>query len=58
LPTPWRISRRIEELQTNPPPDIDPSALDRVKSALEDAADATNELEDQQEEANAPQPKE
>ena len=36
----------------------DPGALARVKGALEDAIDATDELEEQQEEANASQPKE
>ena len=52
------LKTNVEELQTNSPPDIDPGALDRVKGALEDAIDATDELQEQQEEANAPQPKE
>jgi hypothetical protein len=31
------LKTNIEEHQTNPLPDLDPGALDRVKSALEDA---------------------
>ena len=40
------LKTNVEELQTNSPPDIDPGALDRVKGALEDAIDPTDELEE------------
>ena len=52
------LKTTVEELQVDPPSDIDPNSLDRLKNALDDAVEATNELEDQQEEANTPQPKE
>ena len=52
------LKTTVEELEIDPPADVDPASLDRVKDALEDAVAATDELEDQQEEASAPSPKE
>ena len=52
------LNTTVEELQNDPPSDIDPDSLDRLKNALDDAVDATDELEDQQDEADAFQPKE
>ena len=52
------LNTTVEELQSDPPSDIDPDSLDRLKNALDDAVDATDELEDQQDEADAFQPKE
>jgi hypothetical protein len=48
----------VEELQLEPPADVDPASLDRVEDALQDAIAATDELEDQQEEANPLAPNE
>jgi hypothetical protein len=39
----------VEELRVDSPTDVDSASLDRVKNALEDALDASNELEDRQE---------
>jgi hypothetical protein len=52
------LKTTVEELQIDSPADVDSSSLERVKNALEDALDATDELEEHQEEANAPEPKE
>ena len=52
------LNTTVEELQNDLPSDIDPDSLDRLKNALDDAVDATDELEDQQDEADAFQPKE
>ena len=43
------LKTTVEELQSDPPSDIDPHSLDRLKDALDDAVDASEELEDQQE---------
>jgi hypothetical protein len=52
------LKTTVEELQIDSPADVDSSSLERVKNALEDALDATDELEEHQEEASAPEPKE
>ena len=52
------LKTTVEELQNDPPSDIDPDSLDRLENALDDAVDATAELEDQQDEADVHQPKE
>jgi archaellum component FlaC len=52
------LTTTVEELEIDPPADLDPASLNRVKDALEDAVAATDDLEDQREEANAPTPKE
>jgi hypothetical protein len=52
------LKTTVEELQIDPPANVAPAALERVKDALEDAVAATDELEERQEEANAPSPKE
>lgn len=52
------LKTTVEELQSDPPSDIDPSSLDRLENALDDAVDATAALEDQQDGADAPHPKE
>ena len=52
------LKTTVEELQTDPPADMDPDALDRIKGALDVAVDATDDLEEEQEDANAPKPKE
>ena len=52
------LKTTVEELEIDPPADVDPASLNRVKDALEDAVSATDDLEDRQEEANAPAPKE
>jgi type VI protein secretion system component VasK len=51
------LKTNVEEMQVDPPPDVDPRTLERVKGALDEARDATDELEDQQEESVAPEPK-
>jgi hypothetical protein len=52
------LTTTVEELEIDPPADVDPASLNRVKDALEDAVAATDDLEDRREEANAPAPKE
>jgi hypothetical protein len=52
------LKTTVEELQNDPPSDIDPNSLGGLKNALDDAVDATDELEEQQEQADEPQPKE
>ena len=52
------LTTTVEELEIDPPADLDPASLNRVKDALEDAIAATDDLEDQREEADAPTPKE
>jgi hypothetical protein len=48
------LKTTVEELQSDPCSDIDPDSLDRLKNALDNAIDVTDELEDQQDEADAP----
>lgn len=52
------LKTTVEELRSDPSSDIDPDPLARLENALDDAVDATGELEDQQDVADAPQPKE
>jgi len=52
------LTTTVEELEIDPEADFDPASLNRVKDALEDAVAATDDLEDQQEEADARAPKE
>ena len=52
------LKATVEELRSDPSSDIDPDPLARLENALDDAVDATGELEDQQDVADAPQPKE
>jgi hypothetical protein len=52
------LKTTVEELRNDPSSDIDPDPLARLENALDDAVDATGELEDQQDVADAPQPKE
>ena len=47
------LKTTIEELQSDPQSDIDREALDRLENALEDAVAATDQLEDQQDDATA-----
>ena len=51
------LKTNVEELQTDPPAHIDPDSLDGLKNALDEAVGATDELEEQQEQADAPPPK-
>ena len=52
------LKTTVEELRSDPSSDIDPDPLARLENALDDAVDATGELEDQQDVADAPKPKE
>lgn len=52
------LKTTVEELRSDPSSDIDPDPLARLENALDDAVDATGELEDQQDVADTPQPKE
>ena len=52
------LKTTVEELHADPPADVDPDTLQRVQGALQDARDATAELEDQLEEGGTPVPKE
>ena len=52
------LKTTVEELRSDPSSDIDPDPLARLENALDDAVDARGELEDQQDVADAPQPKE
>lgn len=47
----------VEELQIDPSTNVDPESLEAVKGALQQATDATDEIEDQQEERTAPEHK-
>ena len=44
------LKTTVEELQINPPTNVDAESLQAVKAALQQASDATDEIEDQQEE--------
>ena len=46
------LTTTVEELEIDPPAGLDPTSLNRVKDALEDPVAATDDLEDEQEEAN------
>jgi hypothetical protein len=52
------LKTAAEELQLDPPANIDPASLSRLQDALEDAVAVTDELEDQKEEAEPLAPKE
>jgi hypothetical protein len=52
------LKTTVEALQSDPTSNIDSGALDRLGNALDDAVGATDELEDQQDEADAPESKE
>lgn len=52
------LTTTAEELEIDPPADVDPASLNRVKDALEDAVAAADDLEDRREEASAQAPKE
>jgi len=52
------LKTTVEELRSDPSSDIAPGPLERLENALDDAVDATDELEDQQDEADAARPKE
>ena len=44
------LKTTVEELQVDPPANVDAESLQAVKAALQQASDATDEIEDQQEE--------
>ena len=50
------LKTTVEELRNDPSSDIAPDPLKRLENALDDAVGATDELEDQQDEADAPEP--
>ena len=52
------LKTTVEELQSDPTSDIDSDALGRLGNALDEAVGATDELEDQQDEGDAPLTKE
>jgi hypothetical protein len=52
------LRTNVEELQSNPLADINPESLDRLKSALERAVEASDDVEDDLEQRVAPHPKE
>jgi hypothetical protein len=52
------LKTTVEELRNDPSSDIAPDPLERLEHALDDAVDATDELEDQQDVADATRPKE
>ena len=52
------LRTNVEELQSNPLADINPESLDRLKSALERAVEASDGVEDDLEQRVAPYPKE
>ena len=43
------LKTTVEELQVDPPPNVNPESLQAVKAALQQATDATDAIEDQQE---------
>jgi outer membrane murein-binding lipoprotein Lpp len=45
------LKTTVEELQDDPPTNVDAESLQAVKAALQQASDATDEIEDQQEES-------
>ena len=45
------LKTSVEELQADRPENLDPASLRRLEDALDHASDATNELEDQNEDA-------
>ena len=47
------LKTTVEELQIDPLTNVDPESLEAVKGALQQATDATDEIEDQQEESSA-----
>ena len=47
----------VEELQIDPSTNVDPESLEALKGALQQATDATDEIEDQEEERTAPEHK-
>jgi hypothetical protein len=52
------LKTTVEELRNDPSSDLDPNPLKRIENALDDAVDATDELEDQQDKADEARPKE
>ena len=44
------LKTTVEELQVDPPTNVDPQSLQAVKAALQKAREATDEIEDQQDE--------
>ena len=44
------LKTTVEELQVDPPKNVDAESLQAVKAALQQASDATDEIEDQQDE--------
>jgi outer membrane murein-binding lipoprotein Lpp len=45
------LKTTVEELQVDPPTNVKAESLQAVKAALQQASDATDEIEDQQEES-------
>ena len=45
------LKTTVEELQDDPPTNVDAESLQAVKAALQQASEATDEIEDQQEES-------
>ena len=45
------LKTTVEELQVDPPANVDAESLQAVKAALQQATDATDAIEDQQEES-------
>ena len=52
------LKTNVEEIQSEPPGNLDPESLNRLKSALEHAIEASDELENDLEEGAAPHIKE
>ena len=48
------LKTTVEELQVDPATNVDAESLQAVKAALQQASDATDEIEDQQEESATP----
>ena len=44
------LKTTVEELQVDPPTNVDAESLQAVKAALQQASEATDEIEDQQDE--------
>ena len=51
------LRTNVEELQSEPPADLDTESLKRLRGALEHAVDASDRLEDDLEEIDPGQPK-
>jgi hypothetical protein len=49
------LKTTVEELQIDPPANVDPEDLEAMKGALQQASDATDRIEDQQEEDTSPE---